>query len=108
MARQDGHIPRVLFSTPECRGVVVELDAGEEMGDHHVRERAIVQVIRGRVEIDASGESADCAAGTLVVFDCGERHSVRALDDSMLLLMLAPWPGAQHLPQNASVEPEGA
>jgi quercetin dioxygenase-like cupin family protein len=107
----------VLFSTPEARAVVVELSEGEEMGEHHVHERAIVQVVRGRVEIAASGESADCGAGTLVVFDCGERHSVRALEDSMLLMTLAPWPGKRHysgdaaadplhVPPNASIDPE--
>jgi quercetin dioxygenase-like cupin family protein len=115
--RQSGQIPRVLFSTPEARAVVVELSEGETMGEHHVRERAIVQVVRGRVEIDASGERADCDAGWLVVLDCGERHSVRALEDSMLLLTLAPWPGKhhysedadtdpQHVPPNASIDPE--
>ena len=37
--------PRVLFSSPECRIVVLDLRSGEEMGDHHVRERAVVEVI---------------------------------------------------------------
>jgi quercetin dioxygenase-like cupin family protein len=116
--RRDGQIPRVLFSAPECRAVVVELDGGETMGDHHVRERAVVHVVGGRVAIDASGETVECAAGTLVTFDPEERHSVRALDDATLLLILAPWPAvdhyvgadvgsAGHLPANASVEPLG-
>ena len=66
--------PRVLFSSPECRLIALDLDAGEELPDHHVRERAVVQVISGRVAIDASGETVDCEAGTLVTFDPGERH----------------------------------
>lgn len=114
--RREGQIPRVLFSTPECRAIVVELAEGERMGDHEVRERAILQVVDGRVSIDASGETAEGGAGTLVAFDPGERHSVRALVDSMLLLILAPWPAArhysageaadaEHVPPNASVEP---
>lgn len=116
VARHDGQIPRVLFSAPECRAVVVELDSGETMGDHHVRERAVVHVVGGNVSIDASGETAECAAGTLVTFAPGERHSVRALERSTLLLLLAPWPAAHHysddeadhaqqLPANASVAP---
>jgi quercetin dioxygenase-like cupin family protein len=114
--RQDRQIPRVLFSTPECRAVAVELERGETMGEHHVRERALVHVVSGHVSIDASGETADCSPGTLVALDRGERHSVRALADSMLLLILAPWPAARHytegergdpqrLPPNASAEP---
>lgn len=114
--RPEGRIPRVLFSEPECRAVAVELERGEAMGDHHVRERAIVQVVKGRVKVDVSGERVECAAGTLLAFERGERHSVNALEDSVLLLVLAPWPAAEHyagsegadprrLPPNASVQP---
>ena len=87
--------PRVLFSSPECRLIALDLDAGEELPDHHVRERAVVQVISGRVAIDASGETVDCEAGTLVTFDPGERHALRGLDDARLLLMLAPVAGSR-------------
>jgi quercetin dioxygenase-like cupin family protein len=117
VAKHDGQIPRVLFSAPECRAVVVELEPGETMGDHHVRERAVVHVVSGRVSIGAAGETADCAAGTLVTFAPGERHSVHAVDKAILLLLFAPWPAArhytddaeaehaQHLPANASIAP---
>jgi quercetin dioxygenase-like cupin family protein len=115
--RRDGQIPRVLFSAPECRVVVIELAAGEAMGEHHVRERAVVHVHHGRVSVEASGESVECGGGSVVTFDPGERHAVRALEDSMLVLVLAPWPAAQHyvegtvavqhVPANASVEPMG-
>jgi quercetin dioxygenase-like cupin family protein len=75
-----------------------------------------VQVVRGRVTIEVSGERAECAAGTLVAFEPGERHSLDALEDCVLLLVLAPWPARehyaameaaepQHLPPNASVNP---
>lgn len=108
--------PRVLFSSPECRLIALDLGAGEELPDHHVRERAVVQVISGRVAIDAAGETVECEPGTLVTFDPGERHALRGLDDARLLLMLAPWPAAehkvatkepedQHLPTNATAEP---
>jgi len=86
--------PRVLFTSPECRLVALDLAAGDELPDHHVRERAVLQVISGRVAIDASGETAECDPGTLVTFDPGERHAVRGLDDARLLLVLAPWPAA--------------
>lgn len=114
--RRDGQIPRVLFSAPECRAIVVELEAGEAMGDHNVRERAVVQVVSGRVSIEASGRTAECPAGTLVTFAPHERHSVQALEEATLLLLVAPWPAAEHysdsetqnaqqLPANAYVAP---
>ena len=109
-------MPRVLFSYPECRAVVVDLQSGEELGDHHVRERAVLEVIAGRVSIATEEETVECRAGTLVTFDPGEHHTVWALDDAQLLLLLAPWPAAnpnsepgeehrQHLPANAQAEP---
>jgi quercetin dioxygenase-like cupin family protein len=109
-------MPRVLFSAPECRVVVIDLTSGEELGDHHVRERAVVEVISGSVSIELTGEAVDCDAGTVVTFEPGERHAVRALADARLLLVLAPWPKAGHysegepahadVPVNATVEPD--
>jgi quercetin dioxygenase-like cupin family protein len=61
------------------------------MGDHHVRERAVVQVVSGRVSIESSGEAVECNAGALT-FAPSERHRVGALTDARLLLILAPWP----------------
>ncbi|HET7571328.1 MAG TPA: AraC family ligand binding domain-containing protein [Gaiellaceae bacterium] len=109
-------IPQVLFTSPECRAVVVDLRAGEAMGEHQVRERAVVQVVAGQVSIEARDETATCDAGTLVTFEPSETHSVRAVSDARLLLLLAPWPApghyadrevghTQHLPSNAVADP---
>ena len=106
--------PRVLFSAPECRAVVIDLRAGEALGDHRVRERALIHVISGRVSIEAADDTVECEAGTLLTFEPGERHAVRGLADARLLLVLAPWqtaagngtsPAKQHLPANATVDP---
>ena len=117
VARVGRQMPRVLFSSPECRAVVIDLQGGHEIGDHHVRERALVQVVSGTVTIESSGSTVECPAGTLVTFDPGERHAVRALTTAQLLLVLAPWtatehyaegevaPG-EHLPSNALIEPD--
>ena len=112
----DRQIPRVLFSSPECRAVVIDLEGGQAMGEHHVRERAVVQVVSGRVSIESSGETVECDAGTLVAFEPSERHQVTALSDARLLLILAPWPAREHytdaeakhaqqLPANAALDP---
>lgn len=113
--RTGRQMPRVLFSSPECRAVVIDLQSGEELGDHRVRERAVVEVVAGRVLIECSEETVECETGTLVTFDPGEQHTVRALADARLLLLLAPWPAADHgtaeqgdgqrLPANAMAEP---
>ncbi len=108
--------PRVLFSTPECRAVVLDLAAGDVLGEHQVRERSVLEVISGTVEISSGGDALSAVAGTLVTFAPGERHAVRAKAAARVLLLLAPWPAADHyqtteaadparLPSNARVGP---
>lgn len=105
--------PRVLFSSSACRAVVIDLQAGETMGEHSVHENAIVQVATGVVAIATDGPEIECQAGSLVVFEPGERHALRAVEPSRLLLLLAPWPGdghyqageVEHLAANARVPP---
>ena len=88
--------PRVLFSTSEARGIVIALAQGEEMGDHQVRERALIHVLRGSVTCTSGVDTATCAEGSLIVFEPGEPHSVRALQPARLLVVLAPWPAEGH------------
>jgi len=108
--------PRVLFSTPEARMVVLDLAAGEEVGEHQVRERLKVLVLDGRVELTAAGSTRSLARGALTLFEPAEAHSVRALEPARLLLTLAPWPAPDHyaagehedphqLPANATLPP---
>jgi len=111
-------MPLVLFSSPECRAIAVDLQAGETMGDHQVRERAVVQVVTGRVTVEASGQKAECEAGTLITFEPNEGHSLHAHESTRLLLILAPWPAPKHytdgerahddLPDNAMADPIGS
>jgi quercetin dioxygenase-like cupin family protein len=105
-------IPRVLFARPECRAVIVDLAAGERMGDHQVKERAVVQVVHGHASFTVDDGQVDATAGSLVVFDPSERHSVDAIEPTRLLLLLAT-SGAErhahapgHLPRNAAADPD--
>ena len=98
--------PRVLFSSPECRAVVIDLRAGEQLGQHEVRERAVLQVVSGQVTIaDGAGTATPAEAGTLVTFAPKERHAVRADSDARVLLLLAPWPAPGHYAPGEAADP---
>lgn len=95
---------------------MIDLAQDEEMSDHQVRERALVQILRGSVTCTSGAETATCTEGTLVVFEPGEPHTLRALQPTRLLLVLAPWPAPGHyaaddgddpheLPVNATEQP---
>ena len=97
--------PRVLFSQPEFRAVVIDLDRGNELGEHSVYEHALLQVVSGRISVAAGDQEVECDAGMLVTFAPRETHSVRALEPSRILLLLAPWPGEGHFPDDRETDP---
>ncbi len=90
------HQPQVLRSDDESRAIAILLPAGEELQEHQVHERAYVFVAAGEVEIVHDGETVRGGAGLLAQFEPNERHSVRAVSDARLLLILSPWPGVGH------------
>jgi quercetin dioxygenase-like cupin family protein len=98
------HAPQILTSTDDARAIALAIPAGESLQDHQVHERAWVSIISGQAEITTPvGERIDGTPGLLVEFDPGERHAVRAVSDTRLLLLLTPWPGAGH-PGGMSLE----
>lgn len=89
--------PVVLDSEESAaRAVLIGLQPGQRLGEHEVKEHAFVLVIDGTVEIEAGDRAINGTAGTLVLFEPEERHSVTSADGARLLLFLAPWPGDGH------------
>lgn len=91
------HSPEILSSSRDARAIVLEIPAGESLQDHQVHERAWVSILDGEAEITTTGgERVAGTTGLLVEFAPGERHAVRALTTTRLLLLLTPWPGDGH------------
>jgi len=97
--------PRVLLSRPEYRAVLIDLNAGDELGDHRLHESALVDVVAGTVSLEMDGQEVECAAGTLLSFAPGETRSLRALEPSRILMLLSPWPGEGHFPAGEDADP---
>ena len=90
------HHPRILRSDPEARAIAINLPAGEQLQEHQVHERAYVIVVEGEVELAQDARTETGGPGLVCHFAPNERHTVRALSDARLVLMLAPWPGEGH------------
>jgi quercetin dioxygenase-like cupin family protein len=89
--------PTVLHSKEGAeRAVLIALRPGESLGDHGVKESALLLVLDGAVRVEAGHESVDAEAGTLLQFEPDERHSVTSGGGARVLLVLAPWPGEGH------------
>jgi quercetin dioxygenase-like cupin family protein len=89
--------PVVLHSAEgEARAVLIGLQPGQELGDHEVKEAALVVVVDGNAKIEARGETIAAGVGTVARFEPEERHSISSDGGARLLLVLAPWPGEGH------------
>jgi quercetin dioxygenase-like cupin family protein len=94
--------PQVLRSDAETRAIVIHLPRGEQLQEHQVHERAYLLVADGEIEVSDSGQTVTGGPGLLSHFEPGERHSVKAISDARLVLVLSPWPGEGH-PSRLSV-----
>ena len=91
------HKPVVLHSDEgAARVIAINLPAGEALGEHEVHEHAWLHVHRGAVEVDSGSGPVRAGAGSLVHWEPQERHAVTAVEDALLALILAPWPGPGH------------
>ena len=88
--------PVVLRSDPGARAVLIALDPGQSLGDHQVKEGAIVTIVEGAVRVEAGGEAVHGEAGSCFSFDPDERRSISSDTGARLLLVLSPWPGEGH------------
>jgi quercetin dioxygenase-like cupin family protein len=88
--------PVVLHTDESGRAVLIRIDAGQELGDHQVKEVAWVTVVEGRARIGTGDETVDAGPGELFRFDPDERHAIASESGARILLFLGPFPGAGH------------
>lgn len=88
--------PVVLHSENEGRAVLLEIQPGQELREHQVKEHAWVVVVDGVARVSAGEREIQAAVGTLVHFEPNERHAISSAGGARILLLLAPWPGVGH------------
>jgi quercetin dioxygenase-like cupin family protein len=88
--------PVVLRSDAAARAVLISLQPGQALGDHQVKERALVSVVDGSVRVEAGNETIDADAGCFFSFDAVVGRSISTESGARILLVLAPWPGEGH------------
>jgi hypothetical protein len=93
---------RELFSTRELRVDVIDLAGSEEVGETGGSGGVVIEVLSGGVDLTSGDETISCADGTLVALAPGEAGSVRAIEQSRLLLTFSPRPASHgHSPGSA-------
>lgn len=101
-AREDTHgrSAELIVRDGFLRQSVIALREGAELAEHNAPDAASIQVLSGRVVITSLIGDADSevSAGCLQVLT-HQRHSVRALDDSVFLLTTVTSVGQQDGPE---------
>ena len=91
------HQPQILRSDDDANRVIaLLLPQGELLQEHQVHEHALVFILRGELLVSAGVSERALSAPSLIHFNPGERHEVRAITECQLVLCLAPWPGPGH------------
>ena len=88
--------PVVLRSDPGARAILVALEPGQGLGDHQMKEGALVSVVEGAVRVESGGETVEGSVGCFFSFDPDERRSISSESGARLLMVFSPWPGEGH------------
>ena len=88
--------PVVLRSDESARAVLIALEPGQALGDHQMKELALVSVIDGSVRVESGGETIMGEEGSFFSFAADERRSISTDGGARILLVFAPWPGEGH------------
>ena len=93
---QSGHNARTLFKKHDFRIVLVTMEAGARMKEHHADGTISIQVLKGRIRVTIHGKPHELSTGTLFTLAGSIRHDVEATGESAFLLTIS-WPSAEEL-----------
>lgn len=88
---REGQSARTLIRRPDLRIVLIALQRGKTISEHHAGVTASVQTLSGHLRLKLPDHNADVREGELLVLGAGLAHDVYAETDSTFLLTLG-WP----------------
>lgn len=91
-----GQYARTLFKKHDFRVVLITMERGAHMKEHHADGTISVQVLKGTIRMNIGGKPHDLTAGSLFTLGASIRHDVEALDESAFLLTIS-WPSHEEL-----------
>ena len=84
----------ILLDVPDVRLLVFRIAPGQSVAPHHSVSTVILTVLEGEGVVLGNDGERTCRPGDVVVYEPGERHGMRAVDQTLkLLATIAPRPG---------------
>ena len=93
---QMGHFAKTLVKKPDLRIVLISMDEGSQLKEHHADGTISLQVLEGAIRFTAAGKTHELSANGVLTLGASIPHQVEALKKSALLLTIA-WPEAKKL-----------
>ena len=87
---------KTLFKKQDFRVVLISMEPGARMKEHHVDGTSSVQVLQGSIHYSTQGQTHDLQPGSLLTLAASIKHDVESMNDSVFLLTIS-WPDSQHL-----------
>ena len=91
-----GHFARTLFKKPDFRIVLISMDKGAILKEHHADGTISVQVLKGSIRFTAQGEAHSLEVNGVLTLGASIKHEVEAIEESVFLLTIA-WPSGEKL-----------
>jgi quercetin dioxygenase-like cupin family protein len=82
---------KMLFKDSDFRAVLIAMEAGAKMDEHHADGTISVQPVKGHIRIHVQGQVHELRVGQLFTLGASIKHDVESLGDSAFLLTFA-WP----------------
>jgi len=87
---------RTLFKKADLRVVLISMEAGAQLKEHHADGTSSVYVLKGRIRYMTQGQVYDLRAGSLFTLGASIKHSVEATEEAGFLLTIS-WPSDEKL-----------
>lgn len=85
-AGQNGHRQMTIFSRRPVTQVLFDFASGGELANHSAHGLVMIQVLAGRLMVQADGHDHELSADHILILNPGVRHDVRAPEASVMLL----------------------
>lgn len=93
-----GHNARTLLKNPDACLVQISLKAGAQIAEQRVGLRLTIQVLSGKLQIEAAGSKVTLGERQLLSLEPNLAHAIAGEEDSDLLLWIHGSQGSQNHP----------
>jgi quercetin dioxygenase-like cupin family protein len=91
-----GHFAKTLFKKSDFRMVLIMMERGAILKEHHADGTISVQVLRGSIDFRVQGETHSLQGNSVLTLGASIKHELEAREESAILLTMG-WPSGEKL-----------